>query len=71
MTDIEAVASIIRTSISLCVSCLENDYKNKFLPVSACSFCKHKEKDECLFDYCAEEILKVVPLLDIVRNKKE
>lgn len=71
MKDIEAISSIVRVNMSLCIACLENDYKNKKLPVSACTFCKHKEKIECLFDKCAEEILKVVPMLDIVRKKKE
>lgn len=71
MKDIEAVASIIKANISLCISCLENNFKSKKLPISACTFCKHKKENECLFLRCAEELLKIIPLLDIVRNKKE
>ena len=69
MTDKEAIKSIIRTNLSLCVYYLENSYKYAELPISACTCCEHREEDdECLFSKCADEILKVVSMPDAVVN---
>lgn len=67
MSDQEALASVIGSHIDLCLNLYP--IKNKRLPIKKCDTCNHKDKVDCYYYKAADEVLSIIPQLDVYEQQ--